>query len=125
MVQMAAAMSRLGTESAFEVLARANALAAQGKDIINLGNFWVKMDGYPNEPENIGFSDLPANYHNGSGTLSFADGHVETKRWTHPDTTPPLVKGNWLEHVLDSGWVNTPNNPDIIWLQQHTTRAAD
>ena len=30
-------MSRLGTESAFEVLARAKALMAQGKDIINLG----------------------------------------------------------------------------------------
>ena len=30
-------MSRLGTESAFEVLARANALAAQGKSISNLG----------------------------------------------------------------------------------------
>lgn len=30
-------MSRLGTESAFEVLARAQALSAQGKDIINLG----------------------------------------------------------------------------------------
>ena len=37
MVKMAQAMSRLGTESAFEVLARANALAAEGKDIINLG----------------------------------------------------------------------------------------
>jgi len=37
MVEMVAAMGRLGTESAFEVLARANALAAQGKDIINLG----------------------------------------------------------------------------------------
>ena len=37
MAKMAAAMSRLGTESAFEVLARANALAASGKDIINLG----------------------------------------------------------------------------------------
>jgi len=37
MLQLAAAMGRLGTESAFEVLARANALAAQGKDIINLG----------------------------------------------------------------------------------------
>lgn len=37
MVKMVAAMSRLGTESAFEVLARANALAAEGKDIINLG----------------------------------------------------------------------------------------
>jgi aspartate/methionine/tyrosine aminotransferase len=30
-------LSRLGTESAFEILARAQALAAQGKDIINLG----------------------------------------------------------------------------------------
>ncbi len=37
MVRLAAAMSRLGTESAFEVLARANALAAQGKQVINLG----------------------------------------------------------------------------------------
>ncbi len=36
-MQTADALSRLGTESAFEVLARANALAAQGKDIINLG----------------------------------------------------------------------------------------
>jgi aspartate/methionine/tyrosine aminotransferase len=30
-------MHQLGTETAFEVLARANALAAQGRDIINLG----------------------------------------------------------------------------------------
>ena len=36
-MKTAAALSRLGTESAFEVLARANALAAKGKDIINLG----------------------------------------------------------------------------------------
>lgn len=37
MLQLAQGMSRLGTESAFEVLARANALAAAGKSIINLG----------------------------------------------------------------------------------------
>ena len=37
MLQKAASLSRLGTESAFEVLARAQALAAEGKDIINLG----------------------------------------------------------------------------------------
>ncbi|HXV24931.1 MAG TPA: pyridoxal phosphate-dependent aminotransferase [Alphaproteobacteria bacterium] len=37
MLQLAQAMSRLGTESAFEVLARAKALEAKGKDIINLG----------------------------------------------------------------------------------------
>ncbi|MFT5284785.1 MAG: aspartate aminotransferase [Planctomycetota bacterium] len=34
---MSKRMSRLGTESAFEVLARAKALQAEGKDIINLG----------------------------------------------------------------------------------------
>ncbi len=37
MLQLAASMSRLGTESAFTVLARAQQLAAAGKDIINLG----------------------------------------------------------------------------------------
>ncbi|KAF0675363.1 pyridoxal phosphate-dependent aminotransferase [Profundibacterium mesophilum] len=35
--RLAPSLSRLGTESAFEVLARAQALAAQGRDIINLG----------------------------------------------------------------------------------------
>ncbi len=37
MVQLAARMGALGTETAFEVLARAKALEAQGKSIINLG----------------------------------------------------------------------------------------
>ena len=37
MTKIAAAMARLGTETAFEVLARAKALEAQGRDIINLG----------------------------------------------------------------------------------------
>jgi aspartate/methionine/tyrosine aminotransferase len=37
MVIRAAALDRLGTESAFQVLARANALAEQGRSVINLG----------------------------------------------------------------------------------------
>ena len=37
MLRPAAAMHRLGTGTAFEVLARAEALAAQGRDIVNLG----------------------------------------------------------------------------------------
>ena len=36
-MQLAASLSRLGTESAFEVLARAQALAAGGRDVVNLG----------------------------------------------------------------------------------------
>ncbi|MEC8852109.1 MAG: pyridoxal phosphate-dependent aminotransferase, partial [Pseudomonadota bacterium] len=37
MAPLADRMTELGTETAFEVLARANALSAQGRDIINLG----------------------------------------------------------------------------------------
>lgn len=37
MIRLAEGMERLGTETAFEVLARAEALKAQGKDIVNLG----------------------------------------------------------------------------------------
>ena len=37
MLRPAAALSRIGTESAFEVLARAKALEAEGRSIINLG----------------------------------------------------------------------------------------
>ena len=37
MPHLAERMSKLGTETAFEVLARASALAAEGKDVINLG----------------------------------------------------------------------------------------
>ena len=37
MLQTIAAFDRIGEENAFAVLARANALAAQGRDIINLG----------------------------------------------------------------------------------------
>tara|TARA_Y100000590_G_scaffold34285_1_gene37432 strand:- start:260 stop:1435 length:1176 start_codon:yes stop_codon:yes gene_type:complete len=36
-LQVNSALERLGTETAFEVLARAEALAAEGKDVINLG----------------------------------------------------------------------------------------
>ena len=36
-MQLAQAMSRLGTESAFKILAKAKALEAQGRSIVNLG----------------------------------------------------------------------------------------
>ncbi|MFC3676778.1 pyridoxal phosphate-dependent aminotransferase [Ferrovibrio xuzhouensis] len=46
-MQIAARMSRLGTESAFEVLARAKALEAQGKSVINLG---IGQPDFPTPP---------------------------------------------------------------------------
>ncbi len=46
-MQLAAAMGRLGTESAFEVLARATRLQKQGRDIINLG---IGQPDFPTPP---------------------------------------------------------------------------
>jgi aspartate aminotransferase len=61
MLQTAGRMSVLGTETAFEVLARANALAAQGRSIINLG---------------IGQPDFPTPQHIvEAGRKALADGH--------------------------------------------------
>jgi aspartate aminotransferase len=61
MLQMAARMGVLGTETAFEVLARANALAAQGRSIINLG---------------IGQPDFPTPAHIvEAGRKALAEGH--------------------------------------------------
>ena len=60
-MKLAARMSSLGTETAFEVLARANALAAEGRDIINLG---IGQPDFPT-PENI----VEA------GRRALADGH--------------------------------------------------
>jgi aspartate/methionine/tyrosine aminotransferase len=61
MLQMAGRMQVLGTETAFEVLARANALAAEGRSIINLG---------------IGQPDFPTPDHIvEAGRKALADGH--------------------------------------------------
>ena len=61
MLQMADRMGVLGTETAFEVLARANALAAKGRSIINLG---------------IGQPDFPTPDHIvEAGRKALADGH--------------------------------------------------
>jgi len=46
-MQLAQRMSHLGTETAFEVLARAEALRAQGKDVINLG---IGQPDFPTPP---------------------------------------------------------------------------
>ncbi len=46
-MKLAGGMARLGTETAFEVLARAEALKAQGKDVINLG---IGQPDFPTPP---------------------------------------------------------------------------
>ena len=59
--------------------------------------------------------DLPASYHNHSGTLAFADGHGQIRKWLDPRTFPPFQTGAKISQQY------CPNNPDVSWLQSHTT----
>src|SRR5262249_33678963 len=91
-----------------------------GMDAINLGNFGIDMLGFPDHPNLTQFDqDMPASYHNGAGGLSFVDGHAEIHRRRDPRTTPPLQGDGWWETV---GAIPSPNNQDIVWLEQRATR---
>lgn len=87
------------------------------EDSIDVGNFATRMIGWPDQPDLYGFDDLPGYYHHLAGGFSFADGHSELHRWQDPRTMPPLVSGGELYDKLAS-----PKNPDVGWLQQHSTR---
>ena len=86
------------------------------EDVVNYGNFFVDMTGFPNQPKQAQFGgDMPASYHHGAGGLSFVDGHAEIKLWRDPRTSPPVRPGVFFGGA-------SPNNPDILWLQQRATR---
>ena len=86
-------------------------------DSINDAQFVVSLYGYPDKPAQWKIVDYPASYHHRAGSLSFADGHSEIKRWQDARTAPPLQAGKPLK--LD---VLSPNNPDVLWLMERTTR---
>lgn len=58
------------------------------------------------------FMDLPSGNHNGSGALTFADGHAERRKWADQRT---LVEVKY--HAAPYLAIRSPNNPDIAWLQ--------
>jgi len=87
------------------------------EDSIDMGNFATRMAGWPNQPSQHGFYDLPGYYHHLACGFSFADGHSEIHRWRDPRTTPPLVSGG-----LYPDQFVTANNPDVAWLQERSTR---
>lgn len=88
------------------------------EDSINMGNFGTNMAGYPNKPTSYGLWDLPGFYHNGGAVLAFADGHSESKHWLDSRTVPPLRPGVGYPQPT----FKSPNNPDVAWLQDHSTR---
>lgn len=88
-------------------------LVDEHPDSINDGFFVVDMRGYP-DPKLAKLPDFPASYHNRACGLAFADGHSEIKRWMDSRTMPPV------RHAVVQT-VDQRNNPDVIWLWEHTT----
>jgi prepilin-type N-terminal cleavage/methylation domain-containing protein len=86
-------------------------------DTINDRSFCVDMSNAGN-PNGNGASnpywliDYPADYHDESGRLSFADGHAASHRWLDPDTLTPLG---------DAGETTSPTEQDAKWLEDHCT----
>jgi len=48
--------------------------------------------------------------------LTFADGHSEIHRWLDPRTKPSIKAGQDLPLQAAS-----PNNRDVLWLQERST----
>lgn len=89
------------------------------EDSINDGEMIVGMNGYPDRPAAWMMVDYPAGYHGKAGGLSFVDGHSEIKKWVDPRTVPVLKKGVSLNLNVPS-----PNNRDVYWLMERTTRKS-
>jgi prepilin-type N-terminal cleavage/methylation domain-containing protein/prepilin-type processing-associated H-X9-DG protein len=94
------------------------------EDSINDGMFVVAMEGAASSPgaastpSAYGIIDYPAAYHGGAGGFSFADGHSEMRKWRDSRTMPPLMKGASYDYQFKS----TPNNADVAWMQDNSTR---
>ena len=85
-------------------------------DTINNGDMAIKCDARGASTQ---FVDYPASYHNGACGLSFTDGHAEIKMWLDPRTKLPASYGKGFAYRAES-----PNNPDITWLQDRTSALA-
>lgn len=76
-------------------------------DSINDGLFQVNM-------ANSTWSDIVGSLHGGGGSLSFADGHAEVRKWKDNVTKSPVVKGQCPAYGKTSP-------TDYRWLQDRAT----
>ena len=58
--------------------------------------------------------DSPAHYHNNCGSMSFADGHAESRKWTDANVLAD-------KFGAQNGFAATPGNPDLPWVQERCT----
>jgi prepilin-type processing-associated H-X9-DG protein len=87
-------------------------------DSMNDGFFCIDMTGYPNSAQTK-LPDVPSSTHNKACGLSFADGHSEIRKWQDSRTAPRVA---YKSPNPEMGSANQPNNKDVIWLWERTTR---
>jgi len=80
---------------------------------------WAFQMHDPDEQSRARLIDIPASYHNGAGSLSFADGHSEIHKWLDARTKPPIHHSNDVSNVA------TPNNLDSDWLAARVSSRKD
>jgi len=86
------------------------------EDSILDSHFYVHPAGFRQaQPASYRLISYPGGYHHGAGSLSFADGHTEARRWLDARTQPRLVRDHNIISSADG--VSSPNNPDVGWLQ--------
>jgi prepilin-type N-terminal cleavage/methylation domain-containing protein/prepilin-type processing-associated H-X9-DG protein len=77
-------------------------------------------DGYFLITDNATWSDLPASYHNGGGSFSFADGHTVIHHWRGRSVVQPAAPDIGLPIWLRSG--NALDMADFNWVLQHSSQ---
>jgi prepilin-type N-terminal cleavage/methylation domain-containing protein/prepilin-type processing-associated H-X9-DG protein len=95
-------------------------------DFENPAGIFVFVDEHPdsindgyflNQVEESEWVDLPASYHNGRASFTFADGHAGAHRWIYP-TTKPAAKPDAAELPLP---VPDDARADLDWVIERTS----
>jgi hypothetical protein len=87
---------------------RAFVFLAEHPDSVNDPCFFVNLSA----PRWV---DLPAAFHEGAEWFSFADGHVEQRRWQAASTLVPVKMGSFSPPVASTG------NPDYAWMKERAS----
>ena len=68
------------------------------------------------------YPDIPANYDSGGNCFSFADGHVEYRKWKWPGLPTAGLKNVPNSHNNTGGnWASSGQDVDWLWLKDHTS----
>jgi prepilin-type processing-associated H-X9-DG protein len=86
-------------------------LIDEHEDSIDDGSFLMSR---PTEEPYLVWHDLPASRHAGGANLSFADGHVEMRKWLDPRTRKKVEQQKFC-------YASSPGNRDCAWLLERTT----